>query len=98
MQLRTFAFFREIMGGSHIEWNQPAHTVGELLADLSKKYGKPFDKWMFEGDQLSHMVIILVNGVDIRSLQGVDTLIQPDDTISLFPPVAGGSLRTKVIR
>jgi molybdopterin synthase sulfur carrier subunit len=35
-------------------------------------------------------VIIMVNGRDYRHLQGLDTPLHPDDTVTLFPPIAGG--------
>jgi len=33
---------------------------------------------------------ILINGIDVTSLNGVDTKIREGDTILFFPPVAGG--------
>lgn len=94
MILRVFAFFRDILGKNELVWDQPAETLGELLASLSKRYGPSFRRWVYEGDALSHMVIILVNGRDVRDLQGLDTPIKPDDVICLFPPLAGGNGQT----
>jgi molybdopterin synthase sulfur carrier subunit len=90
MKLRCYAYFRDIIGKSEFEWNAPAPTLGVLLGDLSQQYGKPFRRWVYEGEALSHMVIILVNGKDVRDLQGLDTPLKPDDTVVLFPPLAGG--------
>jgi molybdopterin synthase sulfur carrier subunit len=90
MKLRCYAYFREILGKNELEWTAPAATLGVLLGDLSRQYGKPFRRWVYEGEALSHIVIILVNGKDVRDLQGLDTPLKPDDTIVLFPPLAGG--------
>lgn len=35
-------------------------------------------------------VMILLNGRNIRLLDGLDTLVGPDDTLMLFPPSGGG--------
>jgi len=90
MKLLCFAYFRDILGKNEVQWDRPAATMGELLADLSQRYGPAFRKWVYEGDQLSHMVILLVNGRDVRDLQGLDTPLRPEDTVALFPPLAGG--------
>ena len=91
MIIRTFAYFRDIIGKSELLWEEPVGTLGDLLASLSARYGKPFRRWAYEGDALSPSVIFLVNGRDVRDLQGLDTPLQPDDVICLFPPLAGGS-------
>lgn len=91
MKLLLFAYFRDITGKTEMEWTRPAATMGELLADMTRRYGPAFAKWVYEdGDKLSHMSILLVNGRDIRDGQGLDTPLKPDDTIALFPPLAGG--------
>ena len=90
MKIRCYAYFRDIIGKSEFEWTAPAPTSGALLSDLSRQYGKPFTRWVYEGDKLSHFVIILVNGKDLRDLQGLDTPLNQDDTVVLFPPLAGG--------
>lgn len=91
MIIRTFAYFRDIIGRNELVWDTPAETLGQFLADCSQRYGPSFRRWVYEGDTLSHMVIILVNGRDVRDLQGLDTPLSPDDTICLFPPIAGGN-------
>lgn len=90
MQIRYFATIRAITGESILRWDKPAAILGELLRDLSRHYGSRFQNWVLEGDGLGSAIIILVNGTDVRHLQGIDTPLQPDDTISIFPLVAGG--------
>jgi sulfur-carrier protein len=91
MNLRCYAFFKDVIGSGEFTYNRPAANLGELLADLSSRYGRPFSKWVYNEDgTFSQMVIILVNGKDVRDTQGLATPLAPDDTVVLFPPLAGG--------
>jgi sulfur-carrier protein len=94
MKIRSYAYFREMLGGQEITWNRPAATLGDLLSDLSRQHGMPFRRWVYEdngrSDKLSHLVIIMVNGRDVRDGLGIDTPLKPEDTIIMFPPLAGG--------
>ena len=91
MNLAYFATLREITGRSKEPWNSNSETVGDLLRDLSSRYGKDFKRWVLEEDgSLGQMCIILVNGHDVRELDGLTTRLNAEDSISFFPPVAGG--------
>jgi len=91
MNLAYFATLREITGRSKEPWNSNSETIGDLLRDLSAKYGKDFKRWVLEEDgSLGQMCIILVNGHDVRELDGLTTRLHAEDSISFFPPVAGG--------
>ena len=90
MKVHLYATFRAVAGTSELDWPRPAATLGDLIHDLSERYGSEFRRWMFDGDKLGAWVILLVNGRDSRHLQGLDTPLHADDEISLFPPVAGG--------
>jgi molybdopterin converting factor small subunit len=63
-----------------------------LLAQLGLSLLEPkFKSWVLKEDgSLGEMCIILVNGHDIRELDGLATRLHPKDSISFFPPVAGG--------
>jgi molybdopterin synthase sulfur carrier subunit len=91
MDLAYFATMREITGRSKQQWNSNSETIGDLLRDLSAMYGQDFRRWVLKDDgSLAQMCIILVNGHDIRELDGLMTRLRPEDSISFFPPVAGG--------
>lgn len=88
---RTFADFREIIGVREKEISLPeGETVGGLLRGLCKVHpglqGKLFDATA----EMKPYVIILKNGINVTSLQHLDTVIADRDVIALFPPVAGG--------
>jgi sulfur-carrier protein len=89
--IRAFATLREVIGARETELAvPPGETVGGLLEKLCGTYpglrGHLFDS---AGKTKPH-IIILKNGRNIASLQQLDTVIDEDDVIALFPPVAGG--------
>jgi len=91
MQLAYFATLREITGLSKQTWNSSVETIGDLLREVCSRYGPNFKRWVLEEDgSLGQMCIILVNGHDVRELNGLATRLHPEDSISFFPPVAGG--------
>ena len=65
-------------------------TVGALLADLNAKY--PGFKERISGDdgELHRFVNVYVNDEDIRYLEGENTPLGADDTLSIIPSIAGG--------
>src|SRR5258706_10908122 len=69
-------------------------TVGELLADLTKKHGGLKAHLYNEQGKLRSFVNVYVNDEDIRYLQKEQTPVSADDTISIIPSVAGGAPTT----
>ena len=47
--------------------------------------GAACEKRVFEGGKLSDTIILLVNGRNIRHLNGVETALKPDDVVAVFP-------------
>ena len=66
-------------------------TVGELLADLTKKHAGLKAHLYNEQGKLRSFVNIYVNDEDIRYLEKEATPVKADDTISIIPSVAGGA-------
>src|SRR5687767_11799800 len=66
-------------------------TVGELLADLTKRH-EGLRKHLYADDgKLRNFVNIYLNDEDIRYLQREQTPIKPGDALSIVPSVAGGA-------
>src|SRR6202035_2566744 len=65
-------------------------TVGELLADLTRRHGGLKAHLFNEQGKLRSFVNIYVNDEDIRYLQKEETQVSPGDTLSIIPSVAGG--------
>ena len=65
-------------------------TVGELLADLDRKY-PGIKTGLFDAEgTLRRFVNVYVNDEDIRYLGKLDTEVKEGDTVSIVPAVAGG--------
>lgn len=80
--VKLFATLIEFTGKRKFEISGPK-TVRELLNELDRMF--PGFKKEFEQGY-----IILVNGKNIEHLQGLDTPLKEDDTVSIFPPAGGG--------
>ena len=65
-------------------------TVGELLADLTKKHSGLKAHLFNEQGKLRSFVNVYLNDEDIRYLQKEETKVSAGDTISIIPSVAGG--------
>ena len=89
IEFRAFATFRATVGQKTFsrEYDDTA-TVGDVLRSLSEEYP---DMDLFDDDgRVPEFVSILKNGRDITHIDGLATELEDGDTVSLFPPVAGG--------
>ena len=66
-------------------------TVGELLADLTKKYDGLRRHLYADDGRLRNFVNVYLNDEDIRYLQREQTPVKAGDSLSIVPSVAGGS-------
>src|SRR5215467_3278856 len=65
-------------------------TVGELLADLTRRHSGLRAHLYNEHGKLRSFVNVYVNDEDIRYLQREQTPVAASDTVSIIPSVAGG--------
>src|SRR5919198_5627277 len=65
-------------------------TVGELLADLTRRHAGLKNHLYNEQGKLRSFVNVYINDEDIRYLQKEQTPVNAGDTISIIPSVAGG--------
>ncbi|MDI3535382.1 MAG: sulfur-carrier protein [Thermosediminibacterales bacterium] len=89
MKVKIFANLREITKVKQLEGIK-ADDVRGLLSKLCDKFGRAFEKKVFPDGKLSEEIIILINGIHITHLKGLDTSLNDDDEISIFPMVYGG--------
>jgi adenylyltransferase/sulfurtransferase len=66
-------------------------TVGELLADLTKKHDGLRRHLYADDGRLRNFVNVYLNDEDIRYLQKEQTPVKPGDSLSIVPSVAGGT-------
>src|SRR5438093_11235068 len=65
-------------------------TVGELLADLTRRHSGLKAHLYNDQGKLRSFVNVYVNDEDIRYLQKEQTPVNASDTVSIIPSVAGG--------
>jgi MoaD family protein len=78
IKVRLFAALREMAGASEVE--AAGRTAGDLVQQLSERYGERFAKVADVGS-------IVVNGERADRA----TAVAEGDEVALLPPVSGGS-------
>ncbi len=93
LTLKFFATHRETVGQKTIEreYDDDA-TVGDVLAALEAEFEGFEGEFLADGAVREH-VRVLKNGSNVVHQEGIDTDLSEGDTLSLFPPVAGGTWR-----
>jgi len=86
--VRLAPVLRSSVGGSK-QINAQGTNLAEVLSDLYQRY--PTLKEQIQPEEsLSRFINVYVNDQDIRYLQGLNTHVNPGDTIILLPAMAGG--------
>ncbi|MFB6255863.1 MAG: ubiquitin-like small modifier protein 1 [Haloplanus sp.] len=92
LQLRFFATFREAVGQKTLDHEfDDGATVGEVLRTLESKYDGLEGQLLDDTGDLQPNLNILKNGREVLHMEGTETTMEDGDTLSIFPPVAGGA-------
>jgi sulfur-carrier protein len=91
MRVRFYATLRDLVGVSATDLPvSDREDIRQVLDRLTAVYSPLHDKlWDAEGNW-SGFVTVLLNGRSVEWMQGLNTLVAEDDTVSFFPPVGGG--------
>jgi molybdopterin synthase sulfur carrier subunit len=94
MHIRLYATLRQIVGGKRVDLPVKDGTpLEEVLRDLVREYPDLDEAiWGPEGGLAGH-VAVLLNGRNVRHLEGLETKLSEGDVLDLFPPVGGGRRR-----
>ncbi len=65
-------------------------NLGELVEKLNGEYPGFKDRLIDENGELRYFVNIYLNGEDVRFMDGLGTVTNEGDEISIVPAVAGG--------
>lgn len=87
MQWRLFADLREQAGTDTVELQANVMTVQAALDELLSQHEELEARVLDEDGNVQDHINILVNG---ESISDLDTQINADDELALFPPVSGG--------
>jgi len=93
VKARYFAHVREIVGKSEETFDVPSGTTAQaFLTMLSQKYGEAFRDYVFskESDEPSPNVNFLLNGKNVNTMKGTETILYEGSSFAILPPVGGG--------
>ncbi len=92
MKVHFFATLRQIVGQKTVEIDLPENTtVQDFVEMVVTQYPPMRQELLDENGNLYRHVHVFVNGRDAPFLaNGMDTVIQPNDTLNIFPAVGGG--------
>ena len=91
MEIRLYATLRPIVGGRTVDVPDRCTTIGDVLSQLSADYPDLAPHLLGDDGAVRRYVAVMVNGRDIRHLDGLKTAVGSEDGIDIFPPVAGGA-------
>lgn len=90
LELRFFATFRAAVGQKTIHRGFPdGATVGDVLAALDEEF-EGLSGELIEDGEIRDQLSVLKNGREVLHMEGIDTVMEDGDRLSVFPPVAGG--------
>lgn len=80
---------RSLTGGS-AELNIEGSTVGEVLKGIDAQHPGLGERIFDENGALRRFVNVFLADEDVRFLDGLETVVQQNQVISIVPAVAGG--------
>lgn len=90
MEVRFYATLRPVVGGRSASVPDACGTIGEALIRLVRGYPALKEKLLEDDGTVRPHVVVMVDGRDIRHLDGLATSLAGADGVDIFPPIAGG--------
>jgi molybdopterin synthase sulfur carrier subunit len=92
VSVHFFGQLRDIVKEKRREVVVAEATVKNLIELLIEEHGDVLKNAVIDPstNELSDAFILFVNGRNIKSLQGIQTVLHDKDLISIFPPSGGG--------
>lgn len=92
MKVNFYATLRQIVGKKEVEFESSGClTVQQLVEEIVTKYPPMRRELLNENGELYPHVHVFVNGRDAPYLEkGMDTVLELNDKIDVFPAVGGG--------
>lgn len=92
IEVKYYAMLREIAGKKAERLSLlPKSSVMDLINLLVERYGDEFKRYIYDAEnQVRRYLSYMLNGFNINSLDGFDTMLKDGDMFSLLPPVGGG--------
>lgn len=89
MKVKLFGGLRKKAGGSEVfETGSTIREVLDRICAQNEELGAAI--FADDGDGLRPHIRIMVNGIDSELENGLETPVEDEDQIAIFPPIAGG--------
>ena len=100
MQVNFYGTYRPIAGSKTVEFNlDRGSTVRQLIDAIVTRFPPLRSELLDAHGKLHTDVPLYLNGRNPRLLiDGMDTILQPDDVLSVFSPIASGRLNVEDIK
>ena len=90
LNLRVYGSLKQIIGSRNIIIDVPEHTTLNDLPDVLKvKFGEEFYQ-LIKGDPAFKGMRVLIDGRDLFTLDGLETILYEGNTVTILPPIVGG--------
>ena len=91
VKVEALGYLRTIIGKKELQVElRGRNTITELIATLSRTYGREVSDAILSPTSREFLVLILINGKDIDFLQKTKTLLSDGDNVTMIPMSAGG--------
>ncbi len=98
MRIRLYANLRDAAGKRAVQIPlSEAAPVSEVIIALIARVPELAPLILDERGELATHIAVVVDGRDVRHLQGRETVVRDDDQLDIFPPVGGGASSQKVV-
>lgn len=97
IEAKLYATFREIAEGNKSVQITGASTVRDALGQLVTLHPGLGKVFFDDEGAVRTYVAVMVNGRDIRHLEGLDSEIEDGATLDIFPPIAGGDIFPPIV-
>lgn len=90
--LKLFGTIATDFGGKQLtlETINEKNSLKDILVMIKEKFPKYFSSYFDDDFTPKRGTLILINGVDFNTINGLETIISSSDRVSLIPTISGG--------
>ena len=88
VNIRTYGELKRVLGAKFMVKLRKDAMIKELVSKLREKMA-PKDSYL-GNDRVGSTIMVLINGCNIYSLNGLDTSLKDGDIVTFTPLVEGG--------
>lgn len=92
MKVNFYATFRMLTGKKTVEFDLPVEsTIRDLINQVIERFPAFTGQLIDDQGEMFRHIHVFINGRDTYYLpDGLETILQQNEKIDIFPPVAGG--------